>query len=282
MFATFRCFEGFSGPRLQVHHFGAYSVHCYPCYTLVLRARFDVRTEQYRAKFPLCIGLHLHSFTHICRSAPLSTKTFLTVCRLFCLKTPQHPSWPGLAGRPGRTIRYRPAAPTTPVRPVRLLSTIPLQAHIPAQTTPVRSAGQVILRCPAGYAAATRPLPCTACLHSRTSPSASRHALTHRAAPVSFAAPPCGDGAPRRCATLLGPNEKVSRPPPRPAAPAPDGQAPASVCAARTPCACSAVVTQVSVCASNSRFAAAKRAAFEAREVHRAHARRDVLQQQLT
>ena len=165
---------------------------------------------------------------------------------------------------------------------MRLLSTIPLQAHIPAQTTPVRPAGQVILRCPAGYAAATRPLPCTACLHSRTSPSASRHALTHRAAPVSFAAPPCGDGAPRRCATLLGPNEKVSRPPPRPAAPAPDGQAAAGVCAARTPCACSAVVTQVSVCASNSRFAAAKRAAFEAREVHRAHARRDVLQQQLT
>ena len=201
---------------------------------------------------------------------------------LFENSSAKHPSWPGLAGRPGRTIRYRPAAPTTPVRPVRLLSTIPLQAHIPAQTTPVRPAGQVILRCPAGYAEATRPLPCTACLHSRTSPSASRHALTHRAAPVSFAAPPCGDGAPRRCATLLGPNEKVSRPPPRPAAPAPDGQAAAGVCAARTPCACSAVVTQVSVCASNSRFAAAKRAAFEAREVHRAHARRDVLQQQLT
>ena len=104
MFATFRCFEGFSGPRLQVHHFGAYSVHCYPCYTLVLRARFDVRTEQYRAKFPLCIGLHLHSFTHICRSAPLSTKTFLTVCRLFCLKTAAP-----IMARPGRTARpYHP------------------------------------------------------------------------------------------------------------------------------------------------------------------------------
>ena len=281
MFATFRCFEGFSGPRLQVHHFGAYSVHCYPCYTLVLRASFDVRTEQYRAKFPLCIGLHLHSFTHICRSAPLSTKTFLTVCRLFCLKTAAP-----IMARPGRTARpYHPLPSGGPnhARPPRAASQHHSpEAHIPAQTTPVRSAGQVILRCPVGYAAATRPLPCTACLHSRTSPSASRHALTHRAAPVSFAAPPCGDGAPRRCATLLGPNEKVSRPPPRPAAPAPDGQAAASVCAARTPCACSAVVTQVSVCASNSRFAAAKRAAFEAREVHRAHARRDVLQQQLT
>ena len=45
---------------------------------------------------------------------------------------------------------------------------------------------------------------------------------------------------------VVGPNEKVSRPPPRPAAPAPGGQAAASACAPRTPCACSAVVTQAS------------------------------------
>ena len=221
----------------------------------------------------------IHAYLPICSTKHQNIFDCLPPVLFENSRTHHGQAWPDGQAVPSATVR-RP--PTTPVRPVRLLSTIPLQAHIPAQTTPVRSAGQVILRCPAGYAAATRPLPCTACLHSRTSPSASRHALTHRAAPVSFAAPPCGDGAPRRCATLLGPNEKVSRPPPRPAAPAPDGQAAASVCAARTPCACSAVVTQVSVFASNSRFAAAKRAAFEAREVHRAHARRDVIQQQLT
>ena len=135
MFATFRCFEGFSGPRLQVHHFGAYSVHCYPCYTLVLRASFDVRTEQYRAKFPLCIGLHLHSFTHICRSAPLSTKTFLTVCRLFCLKTARPGRPAPIMARPGRTARpYHPLPSGGPnhARPPRAAS----QHHSPASAHP--------------------------------------------------------------------------------------------------------------------------------------------------
>ena len=83
--------------------------------------------------------------------------------------------------RPGRTHPLGPTA--NHARPPRAASLHQLPASARPSTKnacPARRPGNPRMR------RRTRPLPYTACRHSRTSPSASRHVLTHRAAPVGF------------------------------------------------------------------------------------------------